>query len=261
MISTNFFYIFKSLKSKITLLTLCIIALIQCIDAIANSGFEKLYGNPNPAFISLLSNNTNIHYTLIFLWIMPVLLILSFANNCNNERKIGLKNIYCIKVKRHTYWGSKIIVSFLYSFVICIIPLMINLLLNHIFLHGGNYFFMMETYPEDVIGEYIFFSIRHPYLIYFGYILSTSLVIGLLGVFCQSVCFIVNDEKLPYIIVFAIWILYFSDTRFAIGDAFVPFRVESSLQSGLSSICSFLPTVVVSSVISYIVTVIKKDEI
>lgn len=261
MIKTNIFYIFKSLKVKITLLTLCVIALIQCIDAIVNSGFEKLYGNPNPAFISLLSNNTNIHYTLIFLWIMPILLILSFANNCNTEKKTGLKNIYYIKSKRNAYWGSKIVVSFLYSFIVCIIPLIINLLLNYLFLHGGDYFFMMETYPEEVIGEYVYFSIRHPYLVYIGYILSTSLVVGLLGVFCQSVCLIVNDDKLPYIIVFAIWILYFSDTQFAIGDAFVPFRVEGTIRSCLMSIGGFLPTVIISLVISYVVAVVKKDEI
>lgn len=261
MSKANFYIILKSVKTKVAFLTFLLISLIQCMDSVYFSGFERGYGDVNPAFISLLSNNNTVQYLLVFLWLMPILLVLSFTNNCNIEKKTGIRNIYISKSSRKSYWVSKIIVSFVYSFAICCIPLVVNVLINILFLYEGNYFFMLETYPEDVIGEYVYFSVRHPYLVYSGYILSTSLVIGLLGVFCQSVCFIVNDEKLSYIIVFAIWILYFSDTRFAIGDAFVPFRVESSIQSGLSSIYSFLPTVVVSSVISYFVTVVKKDEL
>lgn len=261
MVNAEINKIIKSLKVKLSFVVLILIAIIQSIDAIINSGFERLYGNSNPAFISLLSNNTNIKYTLIYLWIIPIILILSFANNYNLEKKIGMKNIFLVKIKRNQYFSSKILISFIYSFFICLIPLVINLIINYVFLHGGNSFFSLESYSSNEIGEYLYYCIRHPIITYIGYMISTSFTVGLLGVFCQCVCIIADDNKLPYIIVFAVWILYFSNTSLAIGDAFVPFCIEYSLKSGLESILAFIPMVIIGIVLSYIFCVVKKDEI
>lgn len=252
---------FTSIKFKISLLLLTVISVIQSVDAILNSGFEKLYGYPHPAFISLLSNNNNVRYVLIYLWVMPLVLIFMYSNNYNTERQNGLNNVYLSKVKRTNLIFSKILTAFVSTFVVFLVPLILNLFINVLFLHGGNEFFSLETSSVEEIGETLYYSIRHPYTTYLVYMLIASFVVSLLGILCQCICILLKDKKLPYIMAFAIWILYFSDHRFAIGAAFVPFCLEYPINVSLEVILYFLPVVILSVILCFVLSVVKKDEL
>ncbi|MFR5876107.1 MAG: hypothetical protein ACLUFN_06420 [Eubacterium sp.] len=260
MIKEEFHKIFKSKKSNIALIILCIVVIVQSIDSIIYT-YQGFYLDVHPAFISILTNENNVKYGAIFDWIMPIFLIISYCDKYITEKKLGILNVYLNKVGRRKFYFSKLFTAFLHPAILCGIPLLLNLCINTIFLHGGTKFFDLENYSIDIIGSYLYNCIRHPYITYFGYIISFIIVMGLLNVVCQSICIIFNDVKISYIIAIAVWLIYFADPVFSISDALQPFAVEYTLTTGLISIGYFFPVVLLFSVISYISFVVKKDEI
>ncbi len=266
MIKSEFYKIRKSIKVKIVFLIIMIIVVCQAVDSIVYADFCLEQGGDylNPMFMSLLSNNNTFSYTRIFLWFMPIFIVLSYTSNYYIEKKNGIANIYYTKVSRRKYYFNKIFASFLYSFLLSLIPLIINLIINNIFIEhydGGYNYFALETYTAEEMGEYCYYSIRHPFVAYAAYMFSASFIIGMLGVLCQSICMILKDNKLSYIITFAIWMMYFTTIKYGVNDGVIPFGFGTSVLSQVLSVLNFVPPVVIGLIVSYIMCVVKKDEI
>lgn len=266
MIKSEFYKIRKSIKVKITYLMIMVIAICQAIDSIIYAEFCVEQGGDylNPMFMSLLSNNNTFSYIRVFLWPMPIFIILSYTSNYYIEKKNGLANIYYTRVARRRYYFNKIFVAFVHSFLLAMIPLVINLIINNIFIEhydGSYYYYALETYTIEEMGEYCYYSIRHPFVAYAAYMFSASFIVGMLGILCQSVCMILKDNKLSYIVTFAIWMLYFSTVKYGVNDAMIPFGFGTSVLSQVLSVLNFVPPVVIGLIVSYIICVVKKDEI
>ncbi len=247
---------FSSIKFKISFALLMLISVIQSIDAFREfSGPQKFH----PADLSLLSNNNNVKFLLIYIWTMPLVLTFMYANNYNYDRINGLHNIYLTKAGRGQYLFSKIIAAMVSAAVVFLVPVAINFAVNCIVMHGGNDWCGKDTWSIEVAGKSLYTKIRHPYTTYLIYIGISTVMISLLGALCQSLCIITKDKKLPYIASFAIWILLFSPFRFFIGSAFVPFAIEYPLIDSLFAILHFFVLTIFFVIICFIINAVKKD--
>ena len=265
MIKSEFIKIFKSVKAKIIFLILMLIALADTYLAIFVESkpeyIHENYGQHNPAYFSLIAGCHGYTLLTVFLYLMPIFLMLIYCDRYVNERKTGVTLLYSTKTSRKKYFFSKITTAFLFPFLFCGTPNLINIIINSIFLHNGTNLGGMQRWGENEISAYFYFCIHHPYTTYFIFLFMNLLVFGLLAVMCQSLCFIFKDNRIVYVLSLTIWIgIYFSNRIFGLGYTLQPF-VCLELAPVIYSFFAFLPAAFISMIIAYFCVVKKKDEI
>lgn len=265
MIKSEFLKFFKSKKAWIVFIIILILAIADSFLAIFVESkpeyIDSIYGQNNPAYFSFISGCHFYSLLKIFLYMMPVFLMLAYCDTYVRDKKSGISLLQSTKQGRKKYFFSKITVAFLFPFILVGIPNLINILINTIFLYGGTNFGGIQTWTREDMGEVFFFSINHPYTTYFIFLLMNLIVFGLLSVMCQSLCFIFNDNRIVYLLSLAIWIgLYFSSRIIGIGYVVQPF-VCLRLSPIIFSFLAFLPSAFIPMAIAYFCVVKKKDEI
>ncbi len=86
MIKQEFFKILKSPKSLLTYILICAISIGDSVYAILNSGESGMFGNSHPAMVSLFSAQTTVITRIAFFWVMPVYLMLFYADKYAVEK-------------------------------------------------------------------------------------------------------------------------------------------------------------------------------
>lgn len=190
---------------------------------------------------------------------LPITLMLLYCDKYQAEKDLGAMNIYITKSSRKKFFNTKIISAFIIPSLSCGVPLIVNLLICVAFLYGNTSFLGLEEYAVDNIGMFLISCLRHPYIAWAGYCLVAMIVFGLLGVMCQSMCMIFNDNRIAYVVTFAIWITFFC-FEYNIPKIIQPYT-EYGIRDGLTSLAVFLPFVLLPLSISYIQMVILKDEV
>ncbi len=262
MIKNEFKKIFKSKKSRIVFIFLIVFAVADSILAAIECRRElasDLYAHP--VYFTLIGGGRAYSVVSLIYYFMPVFLILSYCDKYIKELKNGIIPVYYTKIGRKKYFFSKTITAFLHPFMLCGIPYILNFAINSVIFHGGTDFSSMQTWPRDVLEERLYFSINHPYVIYFSFLLISLIVYGLLSVMCQSICFILKDNKLTYIVSLLIWIgIYFSNKNIAISLVLQPFVIFDWLPT-IKAFFIFLPAVIIPLITACFCVIRKKDEI
>ena len=253
----------KSKKSIYVFVILMVLGIVASVIAVLCSN-DMPDCDYHPAYVSLLSGGDGnvLSIRSIFTWSMPMFLIFGYCGKSINERKHNTNNIYLTKSSRKNYFFSKIGASFFTAVIYSFFPHIINLLINMIFLHNGTFFCGLESFRPmiDTKNEYLLSCVEHPYSAYTLYLLSSLFVVGLLGIMCQSICFIFKDNKWSYLSSVAIWNLYFASGKTTVNAALQPF-CNYTVGRGLRSLAMFIPSVLLCFVVAYVLTVVKKDEI
>lgn len=231
------------------------------VAASLEAAFRGLTTGNHPTIVSLLANGTWTQYRNIYIWFMPVFLILAYCEKYITERKKGIVNVYLSKTNKKKFFFSKILSSFIISAVFSGVPLLINLGMNIVLMHNGTGFLGLEEYSKEELGEYLYNSMQHPYSSWFLYFISFILVMGLLGTMCEAFCFIFRDSKLAYIVSLALWMINFATPAICINDAIQPLQPESTIENALFGYMYYLPMVFIPIIIAYISIVVKKDEL
>lgn len=100
MIKQEFFKILKSPKSLLTYILICAISIGDSVYAILNSGENGMFGNSHPAMVSLFSAQTTVITRIAFFWVMPVYLMLFYADKYAVEKSCKMTNVYFAKTER-----------------------------------------------------------------------------------------------------------------------------------------------------------------
>lgn len=248
---------FKSAKSIIVFIIMNFLGVAASLEA----AFRGATTGNHPTMVSLLANGTWTQYRNIYIWFMPVFLILAYCEKYITERKKGIVNVYLSKTNKKKFFFSKILSSFIISAIFSGVPLLINLGMNIVLMHNGTGFLGLEEYSKEALGEYLYNSMQHPYLSWFLYFISFVLVMGLLGTMCEAFCFIFRDSKLAYIVSLALWMINFATPAICINDAIQPLQPESTIENALIGYMYYLPMVFIPIIIAYISIVVKKDEL
>ncbi len=143
----------------------------------------------------------------LLLWFMPLYCLLLTADDCIEDYKIGLRNIIISKIGKKKYVQSHLIKSFLYSFILILGALMINLLINHIIFRGGQFS------PFDDEGIYISkfyeWEVLHPLLTNVIFSVITSFVCGLISMVGTISAIMIHNKKIVYGITMVLWFVPF----------------------------------------------------
>lgn len=162
------------------------------------------------AFLSLYSRGHMLQ--LVYLWFLPMYLLVVVGEEAIEDFQTGYKNILICKKGKKSYIRSKLKGSFLSSFNIVAIGLLLNLILIQCVCfagtnlrYGGQYkIFDPTLMPETLLFE---LSYTHPLLTNVIYILITALFAGLIGMIGTMLSIILHDRKLVYSITFALWFI------------------------------------------------------
>ena len=119
------------------------------------------------------------------MWYLPLPLAIVVADDCIEDYKIGYKNILVTKRGKNKYFVLNILKSFVISFLIIIIPLLLNLLMVHIVFAGGTYLFMDPESIKAIPSMAEYYS--HPMFYNLLCILLLSLAGGV-GKRCNGTC-------------------------------------------------------------------------
>lgn len=142
------------------------------------------------------------------------------------------------------------------------IPLLLNLFVSVLFLHGGTTFADVENWNVGDFGlggEFSYYCIHHPYVAWFMYFTIAILVFGLVGIMSQCIAIISKDNKITLAASFAIWISLFS-IKYDLTMAIQPFT-EYGYIYGVKALVIFMIFVIASFVGACVSLVVRKDEV
>ncbi len=260
---------FKSKKSLLLFIYLMLIAFADNIMGILQRiGYGKFggYVNAHPLLLSLLSGQSYFGFYALFFWIAPVTITLLYCWRHIQENKNRMNYIYVSKSGRKKHFLSKLSCSFVISVIYFGIPLIVNMIVSTICLRGGTSFCGLEDYGMDNSSTFSqidsvgrMFLISHPYLEWFVYFAVAMVVLGLMGVMAQSIAMIFKDIKVTLCLSFAIWMSMYS-IEYDMSMAVQPFTEFGLACMGMALLC-YIPFVIVSVILAYIFTVVKKDEL
>ena len=209
----------------------------------------------HPAFSSFLSGASIGHMPqILYIWMLPIILLLLYAGFPVLEKKCGISNIYISKIGKKQYIRKKLICSFVFSFGIVFITLLLNFILASLILHKATDMTGMDQYTREELGNFIYWQVQHPYFAYMIYLLSFSCSAGMCGLICQSSAFIFRNNITIYLVSFIAWILQFT-TKISISTLGQPFT-----EYGLSDFCYSWIQLIIITFIFIIVAILKRSK-
>jgi hypothetical protein len=210
------YYIGRILRDKIKLPVIIFLLLIPSLEVlqiwkdIILYHFEK----PNPNFATFLSSYTIGHVLhRIYLWFLPLYLLLITSEDSIEDYDTGYRNILLTKTDKSGYFKKKLQGSFLLSFVVIFCGLMLNLILIYVCYHGGTEMRVIDPllteFPrEDFLRNiYYTFSGNHPFMTNIIFIIATAILGGAISMVGTAFAIVLHDRKIVYAVTVLVWFI------------------------------------------------------
>ena len=132
------YYITRIFNNKLKLGVILFIFAAPILDVLkALIDVSKGAAVPFPALAAFLGSFMLTGY-------LPLFLAIIVADDCIEDYRIGYKNILVTKRGKNKYFALNMLKSFTVSFLILVIPLLLNLLMVHIVFSGGTFLFIAQ---------------------------------------------------------------------------------------------------------------------
>ncbi len=263
MLREEIIKVLKSNRSIFIFLYFMVVAIGQNIYTyfLVSSEYSG-YSNPHPVTMTLLAGGDSVIFPALFFWLLPIPLILLYCGRYNEEKNKNLTYLYTVKSGRKKYFFSKLTASFILPVIYTGIPLLVNLLISVAMLHGGTSFCGDELEPIEAFtlpGEtFSYWCIHHPYTGWVIYFLAAMFIFGMAGVLAQCIAIITKDNRITYVMAFAIWIALFTLKKINTAYIIQPYTEYGSYY-GIRSALVILVIVLISVIISAYLLIHKKD--
>lgn len=259
----------KSTKSRLVFAIMVIIAAASSIYVlICKLRYPEM--SNHPVYETIISaGDYTYEFACLYVWFMPIFLTVAYCEKYVNEIKCGMTSIYYTRASKKQHFFAKIANSFIYPVAVNFIANIINFLMSGIILHGNKgiagleYWSVEEfsTIDDGISGKMVYYFVQHPYFAYFVHLLSFMFVCGLIGIMCQCLCFIFRDNRIAYILSFAIWMVMYATPQLSLNEIIQPFLPEFEFYYSILSLVYYLVFVFLLCVAAYFRTVRRKDEI
>lgn len=191
--------IFFDYRKIVLLAILLLLPSMEVIQLIVQ--YSRL-GYPNKYNMYFLSGCGRGHvFQVIYLWLMPIYLLLFMGDDAIIDSKLGYKNILVSKTGKKKYVLEKVLINFFVPFIIVIVALLINCIFVNIL--GGDRPWITEA--EGVTDGLSSLYIHHPMIAYYGFALVTAFFCGLIGSIGAILSVFFQDRKFTYPATFFIW--------------------------------------------------------
>ena len=217
------YYITRIFNNKLKLGIILYIFIAPIIDILLTLiDLSKGASVPAPYLATFLGGFSIGGLRKLFMWYLPLPLAIVVADDCIEDYKIGYKNILVTKRGKNKYFVLNILKSFVISFLIIIIPLLLNLLMVHIVFAGGTYLFMDPESIKAIPSMAEYYS--HPMFYNLLCILLLSLAGGVVGSGATALAMAFPNRFILYPLAFILWYISTAIKPSIIG-ALTPFTV------------------------------------
>lgn len=261
-----------ALKSKRVMFLFLFFILLTSFDLYANYRYsfgEYLRGVASkptgvkvlhPCFAGFLSAANIGHLSHVLMtWAFPLYPLFAYSDSFALQKQYGYYNVLLTKTDRKKVVSSRFMAAFLIPFFIALVSLFLNLGAANILFKGGASFAGLEAdLGRPLTTDFEKFMILNPYVTYIAYIFVFSIVMGLYGMFCAGVCFMIPRYAVLYPAVFFTWFALMN-IPYSILSVMQSFADYSSSEMIVSSIYYTL-MVAVTTVAAYIYKV-RYDEL
>lgn len=157
----------------------------------------------------LMSNTVGIGHMCqaLLLWFMPIYCLILTADDCIEDYNIGLKNIIISKIGKKKYVRAHLLKSFVYTFILVLSALLINLLMVHIVFDGG--IFLPFSNEWNLMTEFYKWETHHPMLANLLFSLITAVMCGLISMVGTISAIVIHRKKVVYGITMVLWFIPF----------------------------------------------------
>ncbi|MGM0807467.1 MAG: hypothetical protein ACQET8_22440 [Bacillota bacterium] len=252
------FNLYRLIRNKKSIFIIFLLILYPIIDLILLNGQWQEKFTPNYSHF-LVGNSEGHMMQILFLWFLPIYLLIMVCENYIQDLLSGENKIMILKLGKRKYFGTYLFFSFLSSFTIILMTLLINSILSFIVNHDGVYS------PTEGVSQTILqarpmlaYQLSHPTTTNIIFIIITSFLVGLLAATITSICFIFPSRKYAYFLSFILWYLLIMGSN-SILLVFQPFTEYTFIHL----LRIFVQTVLIFSIIicaSYLYKV-KTDEL
>lgn len=192
---------------------------------------------------------------ILFFWLLPLYFLVLYSDTVFDDAKYGYGVSLMSRTGRKGYFKAKFTIAFCLPFALVFAELVVNLFFCVLLFHRGYQFGGYEDYYASM-GVWFAFGIKHPYLYYAVYIITSSLICGLSGVLglCSSLLF--KSRYVAYFFAFFVWLVQII-LPFGIGHTVQPY-VEGGFGQFMSGLAIFAASVLALCVVVYCARV-RKD--
>ena len=218
------FDLYRTIKQKKSIFIFFILLLLMLSDLTLNLLWT--FGRHNYNYMTFLTGQNSVYIQMIVLWLLPIWVLLFSSERYINDRKLGYENILKAKLGNNKYIFTLIKVTFLSCFLLYFVPLAINFFLAFVTswdvskMRSIDYFYIFQDSAKFSVG---YFGWKYPFLINVLFILSTSLIAGLIGVTCLCVSFVFPDKRIVYPVMFLFWFVQIIIRNSSVMNIFQPF--------------------------------------
>ena len=177
----------KILHSKRSLCFIFLLIIIPVIDFWMQlkdirfaSGYDEYL--KHPAMAGFLSASTSGHLPqMLFFWMFPLFTIIIYSNFIIQEKKCGLTSSLVVRIGQRKYYKFKMILSFCVFSTVVFVSLLLNFFMVLVVFHHGQSFEGLEQLLNDKMftGSFLGWEIKHAYLNYIIFTITTSVICGL----------------------------------------------------------------------------------
>ncbi|TYS67719.1 hypothetical protein FZC76_14225 [Sutcliffiella horikoshii] len=248
----------RILKNKIALIPIFIIIGLPFIDILQLMQVKMSFGvEYHPVFASFLTGASRFHISQILLiWFLPIYLLIFVADNAVQDTQTGYKKVLINKVGIKHYMLEKIGTSFILSFLIVFISIVINFIVSNTIFFGGKYRKGLEnlSFPENVLFN---LGTDHPYITYILFIFLFCFAAGIIASVGASFSLFLSEKKYVYSATFFFWMFFILQENSLVFN-FQPFT-EYGLDKMMPSYITFLVTSFFICTIIYLIEVRKHE--
>ena len=217
------YYITRIFNNKLKLGVILFIFAAPILDILkALIDVSKGAAVPFPALAAFLGSFMTTGLQGVLKGYLPLFLAIIVADDCIEDYRIGYKNILITKRGKNKYFALNMLKSFVISFLIIIIPLLLNLLMVHIVFAGGTYLFMDPESIKAIPSMAEYYS--HPMFYNLLCILLLSLTGGVVGSGATALAMAFPNRFILYPLAFILWYISTAIKPSIIG-ALTPFTV------------------------------------
>lgn len=146
-------------------------------------------------------------FQALLLWFMPIYCLVLTADDCIEDNNLGLRNVIISKIGKKRYVLSHLAKSFIYTFILVLGALFINLVMVHIIFAGGK--FSPFTDEGNFVSLFYQWEVNHTLLTNILFSLITASMCGLIAMVGTISAIMIRSKKVVYGITMVFWFIPF----------------------------------------------------
>ena len=208
------------------------------------------------SFNALCSIGTDHFLNRIYIWFLPLYLLIISGEDSLEDYDTGYKNILVTCSGKKNYVKKKAAYSFMVSAIIVFISLIINYIAVIIIFRPGGY---VSWTMEDVEPGYvIYYATLYPVISNIINILLISLFAGMIGMIGNLMAVAIHNRKIVYGITFLIWFI-FDGMPYGFSEVLHPFSGAPVMKWFVALVILFAGYLFIASALIY--SEVNSDEV